>query len=104
MRRSNRITLNFRRLPKLAKNASINVVSADTSVADLDVQHIKGLEFEGVFFVGVDRLADRFPDLFDKYLYVGTTRAAYYLGLTTEGFALPTKVASLRDAFGERWL
>jgi hypothetical protein len=27
-----------------------------------------------VFFVGVDTLAAMKPDLFDKYLYVGTTR------------------------------
>ena len=32
------------------------------------------LEFEAVFFVGVDRLATIHPELFDKYLYVSTTR------------------------------
>lgn len=46
------------------------------------VEHIKGLEFEAVFFVGVDELASKKPDLFDKYLYVGVTRAATYLGMT----------------------
>nr|MDQ8213648.1 hypothetical protein [Mariniflexile sp. KMM 9835] len=30
-----------------------------------DVQHIKGLEFEAVFFVGVDILAKKNPELFD---------------------------------------
>jgi len=79
------------------------VVGQENDVRVFDVQHIKGLEFEGVFFIGVDRLAERLPDLFDKYLYVGTTRAAYYLGLTTEGSALPAKIAHLKDAFGERW-
>jgi hypothetical protein len=29
------------------------------------------------------------PDLFDKYLYVGTTRAAYYLGFTIPQRAAP---------------
>ena len=38
-----------------------------------DIQYIKGLEFEAVFFVGVDQLAANQPELFDKYLYVGTT-------------------------------
>jgi hypothetical protein len=61
------------------------------------------LEFEGVFFIGIDRLAEKLPDLFDKYLYVGTTRAAFYLGLTTEKVALPQKIVSLKDAFGENW-
>jgi len=79
------------------------VVGQENDVRVFDVQHIKGLEFEGVFFIGVDRLAERLPDLFDKYVYVGTTRAAYYLGLTTEGSALPGKIAHLKDAFGVRW-
>jgi superfamily I DNA and RNA helicase len=49
-----------------------------------DVRHIKGLEFEAVFFVGVDALAERLPDLFYRYLYVGITRAATFLGITCE--------------------
>lgn len=68
-----------------------------------DVQHIKGLEFEAVFFVGVDDLAEQHPDLFDKYLYVGTTRAATYLGLTCHGAALPERLqpteALFKDVF-----
>jgi hypothetical protein len=78
-------------------------VGQENDVRVFDVQHIKGLEFEAVFFVSVDELAKRFPALFDKYLYVGATRAAYYLGLTTSGPALPLKLAALEDAFHERW-
>src|SRR5690606_33957413 len=40
------------------------------------VEHIKGLEFEAVFFLDVDRLAEIEPELFDRYIYVGSTRAA----------------------------
>jgi len=50
----------------------------DNQVRVFDVQHIKGLEFEAVFFVGLDRLAKREPDIFAKYLYVGATRAALF--------------------------
>jgi superfamily I DNA/RNA helicase len=50
-----------------------------------DIRHVKGLEFEAVFFVAVDLLAERLPDLFPKYIYVGLTRAATFLGLTCEG-------------------
>jgi DNA polymerase III delta prime subunit len=64
-----------------------------------DVQHIKGLEFEAVFFVGVDDLAERHPDLFDKCLYVGTTRAATYLGLTCHGATLPEKLSQTEMLF-----
>ncbi len=67
-----------------------------------DVKHIKGLEFEAVFFVGVDHLAQAEPELFDKYLYVGSTRAATYLGLACFG-TLPPALAQLRPQFVGSW-
>ena len=67
-----------------------------------DVRHIKGLEFEAVFFDRVDELADRLPDLFEKYLYVGATRAATYFGMTcAEG--LPTPLHPLTSGCAESW-
>lgn len=78
-------------------------VGQESNVRVFDVQHIKGLEFEAVFFVAIDRLAAVHPELFDKYLYVGTTRAATYLGLTCEG-AMPAAIESLRTHFGQDWL
>ena len=68
-----------------------------------DIQHIKGLEFEGVFFVDIDRLALRNQDLFDKYLYVGATRAATYLGMTCSGPTLPNKLSKLSTLFTGSW-
>lgn len=75
---------------------------SDGSVRVVNVQHIKGLEFEAVFFVGIDRLAKRHPDLFDKFLYVGATRAAVYLGMTCEG-DLPPAMTGLEELFAESW-
>lgn len=63
-----------------------------------DVRHIKGLEFEAVFFIGVDALERSMPDLFDRFLYVGVTRAATFLGVTCAG-ALPTRLDSVRQHF-----
>jgi hypothetical protein len=63
-----------------------------------DIQHIKGLEFEAVFFVGVDSLAHRMPDLFEKYIYVGVTRAATFLGVTCER-VLPERIEPTRSLF-----
>lgn len=77
-------------------------VGQDTSVRVFHVQHIKGLEFEAVFFITVDQLAGLYPDLFEKYLYVGATRAATYLGLTCEG-ALPAVIQGLRPLFTHDW-
>lgn len=75
----------------------------DGDVRVFDVQHIKGLEFEGAFFVGVDRLANQRPKLFDKFLYVGVTRAAMYLGMTTESDRMPSSISAIEDAFVETW-
>ena len=74
----------------------------DDAVRVFNVQHVKGLEFEAVFFIGIDRLAENHPDLFGNYLYVGATRAATYLGLTCER-ELPANMAGLEEAFGQRW-
>lgn len=78
-------------------------VGEESDIRVFDVQHIKGLEFEAVFFVGVDQLAILRPELFDKYLYVGTTRAATYLGLTCAGATLPEKIRALQESFVADW-
>lgn len=67
-----------------------------------DIQHIKGLEFEAVFFAGVDRLAEQKPELFDRYLYVGATRAATYLGMVCYQ-GVPVKIQPLLPAFAGSW-
>lgn len=77
-------------------------VGQESNVRVFDIQHIKGLEFEAVFFVGIDQLAMKHPALFDKYLYVGTTRAATYLGVTCQG-TLPTAIESVRTHFCQDW-
>jgi hypothetical protein len=78
------------------------IVGQDTDIRVFDIQHIKGLEFEAVFFVGVDGLAEKHFSLFDKYLYVGATRAATYLGLTCNQ-KLPSVIESLRPQFTSDW-
>ena len=78
------------------------VVGQDSDIRVFDIQHIKGLEFEAVFFIGVDRLAEKQPSLFDKFLYVGATRAATYLGMTCD-HALPQVIETLRHQFCSDW-
>lgn len=79
------------------------VIGQDVDVRVFDVQHVKGLEFEAVFFVGIDRLAASHPDLVDKYLYVGATRAATYLGVTCVS-ELPDVLSPLRTRFIRSWI
>lgn len=75
----------------------------DQDVRVFAVEHIKGLEFEAVFFVGVDVLAKCEPELFDRYLYVGATRAATYLGLTFEGDSLPDRLHLADARYARSW-
>ena len=67
-----------------------------------NIEYIKGLEFEAVFFVNIDELMQEYPDLYQKYLYVGATRAANYLGITCSD-ELPTALEDLRPYFGHNW-
>lgn len=78
------------------------VVGNDRDVRVFNIQHIKGLEFEAVFFVDLDRTVSKHPDLFSKYLYVGATRAATYLGVTFTG-QVPKQIEPLLHHFGEEW-
>ncbi len=78
------------------------VMGQDNDVRVFDIQHIKGLEFESVFFIGVDRLAALHPKLYDKYLYVGMTRAATYLGVSCDD-KLPSSISGLRPMFAKDW-
>jgi len=74
----------------------------EAAVRVFNVEHIKGLEFEAVFFVGLDRLVIQKPDLFDKYLYVGATRAASFLGVTCDN-VFPKALEPIRNQFGTSW-
>lgn len=98
------------RLSRYLEDVSLSAVACEegkalgegTDVRVFDIQHIKGLEFEAVFFAGIDTLAQEKPDLFDRYLYVGATRAATYLGLVCRG-GLPEMLEPTRPLFDSVW-
>ena len=79
-----------------------DVIGRETEVRVFSIEHIKGLEFEIAFIIGLDKLSINEPGLFDKYLYVGSTRAATYLGLTCED-KLPDILNPLKDQFVDHW-
>lgn len=68
-----------------------------------EVEHIKGLEFEAVFFMDIDELCQNEPELFERYIYVGATRAATFLGLTCSGNQLPITMQPIADTFLNSW-
>ncbi|HEV2554077.1 MAG TPA: ATP-binding domain-containing protein [Bosea sp. (in: a-proteobacteria)] len=78
------------------------IVGNNRDIRIFNIEHIKGLEFEAVFFIGLDQTIEKFPDLNTKYLYVGATRAANYLGVTfTAG--IPEEVRTLAKHFDDSW-
>lgn len=83
--------------------ASGETIGQSNDVRVFPVSDIKGLEFEAVFFVDVDQLAEQEPELFDRYIYVGATRAASFLGLTASGPRLPSVLASRGLSYGQSW-
>lgn len=60
------------------------VLGDKDTVRVFSIDKIKGLEFEAVFFHNLDTLQTQnlSDDLLLKYLYVGLSRATFYLGLT----------------------
>ena len=69
-------------LVKACRNGE--VLGDKNTVRIFSIDKIKGLEFEAVFFYNLDELQnqDISSDLLLKYLYVGLSRATFYLGLT----------------------
>lgn len=78
-------------------------IGPENDVRIFEVQHIKGLEFEAIFFVDIDKLSRQEPELFERYVYVGATRAATFLGLTCSGDTLPASMAAVAELFIDSW-
>jgi len=74
------------------------VLGNSTKVRIFSVEYIKGLEFDCVFFWMMDRLDKIYPGLIEKFLYVGLTRAASFLALTTES-SFPVKLDGIINEF-----
>lgn len=74
------------------------ILGKGSKVRIFSVEYIKGLEFEGVFFFDIDKIYSKNPDLIDKYLYVGLTRATTFLGVTYSSM-FPEKVSFIQEDF-----
>jgi superfamily I DNA/RNA helicase len=70
--------------------------SSDVRVYAID--KIKGLEFEAVFFHNLDQLEILQNNLLLKYLYVGLSRATFYLGITLSK-ELDSKLLFIEECF-----
>lgn len=61
------------------------VLGDKNTVRIFSIDKIKGLEFEAVFFHNLDELQNHISstDLLLKYIYVGLSRATFYMGITS---------------------
>lgn len=83
------------------------VLGDKNTVRVFSIKVIKGLEFESVFFHNIDKFQEQSlnSDLFLKYLYVGLSRATFYLGLTISK-KLPIEISFIAKKFdntGKTW-
>ncbi len=92
-------------LVKACRNGE--VLGDKNTVRIFSIDKIKGLEFEAVFFHNLDELQHQnlSNDLLLKYLYVGLSRATFYLGLTVKE-ELNSDLNFILDSFdktGKTW-
>lgn len=92
-------------LVKACRNGE--VLGDKNTVRVFSIKVIKGLEFESVFFHNIDDLQTQnlTGDLLLKYLYVGLSRATFYLGLTLSN-ELEEDISFIADNFdrsGKTW-
>lgn len=57
-------------------------LSATDTLRIFSLKDVKGMEFEVVFFHNINHVED--SDMISKYLYVGLSRATFFMGITTD--------------------
>lgn len=81
------------------------ILGADNTVRVFSLNYIKGLEFEAVFFHHIDKVLNySSTDLMFKNLYVGLSRATFYLGITSsEEVNKIAKLPGIETSNGYTW-
>lgn len=90
------------------EGAGLNVVACaqgqvlgdKRSIRIFSIDYIKGLEFGAAFFWNLDRLSSSNDELFNKYMYVGLSRANLFLGVILDD-PFTDDLDYLRDLFEE---
>lgn len=92
------------------ENEAIDVVDCSNGNIDakadtvrlFPIDMVKGMEFEVVFFHNIQNITNK--KMIDKYLYIGLSRASFYMGVTSSSNLCP-KTEEIKDLFaeGENW-
>ena len=76
------------------------VLGDKNTIRIFSIDKIKGLEFDTVFFHNADEIlkAGVSTEMFYKFMYVGLSRASFYLGMTLNE-KLPTEIEFIAENF-----
>jgi len=66
---------------KVLDGSEGNVLSDSNDIRVYPINVVKGMEFDVVFFHNIDKTNEK-TDLLKRYIYVGVSRAAFFLGIT----------------------
>lgn len=66
---------------KVVDGSDGNVLASSNQIRVYPINVVKGMEFDVVFFHNIDNSNDT-TDLIKRYIYVGVSRAAFFLGVT----------------------
>ena len=62
-------------------DGSSEKLASSNQIRVYPINVVKGMEFDVVFFHNIDNVLYN-PDLIKRYIYVGVSRAAFFLGIT----------------------
>jgi DNA helicase IV len=71
-------------------------IGSASFVRVFNIKLIKGMEFETVFFMDVDEYSKENNNILDKLIYVGISRATYYLAVMCRN-EIPESLAPIKD-------
>lgn len=66
---------------EIADGSAGNVLANSNQIRVYPIDVVKGMEFDVVFFHNIDSSKEK-SDLIKRYIYVGVSRAAFFLGIT----------------------
>lgn len=66
---------------KVVDGSEGNILASQNQIRVYPIEVVKGMEFDVVFFHNIDS-SDLDADLLKRYIYVGVSRAAFFLGIT----------------------
>lgn len=93
---------------ELLENAGIDVINCTAndeltlpdSIRIFLLDRVKGMEFEVVFFYNIDKVAK--TKLIDQYLYVGLSRATFYMAVASNEIDNNSQLVELLERFSKQ--